>query len=1152
MKKNNPLGCFFNKKWRKILLKMKILSFLILVLSFSATAKSYSQHQRVSMEMEQATILEVLNEIKEQTGLRFVYYKDMFDESNKVDIEVENEEVKAVLDELLRERGLECEVEEEVITFREILKLMPVPVKQEKKTIKGKVTDEKGEPLPGVSVVIKETSTGVSTDLDGNYFIEIVGDNITIVFSFVGMVSQEVIYIGQQTQNITLKADIAGLEEVVVVGYGTQKKVNLTGAIDVATSETFENKPVTNTGQALQGVIPNLNIRIPNGDPTASIDFNIRGYESINGGSPLILVDGVPMNINRINPDDIESINVLKDAAAAAIYGARAGFGVVLVETKKGNKGKINVQLNSQVELSKPIFHFDPLDNSYDYVTWKNIASLRGEGSTLYSDEDVAAIKAYYENPESAKEYDVVNGELKFYGYTDYKDKVLKDFSPSYKNNLSISGSTEKANYYASFGYLNKKGLFKVGNDDFKRYNILMKMSFDVNDWITLDEKIAFNSEVSDKPHTYHHDVNLNTLARADPLIMIKFPKLEGYEQYEGMYIDGKSAIPYRDLGGRKKFTNSDVWLTSGITLQPISRLKIRGEFTYNVFNKKTDDVASKVQLIGTDVAISDPFTYGFSGNDYVYAADTRNQYYAFNTFAEYTYDSDSPHYFKGMVGFNQEWTRNEWFTAKAFSLITPSVPDLGATTGSQETNGGKSHMALRGVFYRFNYIYDDRYLVEFNGRYDGTSRFPKDDRFGFFPSVSVGWRISNERFMKSTRDYLDNLKIRASYGSLGNQQVLDRYGNQIYYPYISTMGIGLSNYLMNNSKNPMVRPSGLVSPTLTWEQVISKNIGLDVTLLDQRLNATFDIYTRETKDMLMGTKYPDVLGTSSPKVNAADLKTSGWELSISWHDKINTDLDYSVAFSLADSKAEITKYDNPTGALSEHYVGKEMGEIWGYETVGIFQTEEEVANAADQSRFGANWKPGDVHYRDLNGDGELSPGDNTLEDHGDLRVIGNTTPRYTFGLNLNVNYKNWSLAAFFQGVGKRDYWPGTDSNSWFWPFNANTSIEKWHITETWSEDNRDALFFAPSNRSDKNRQKQTRFLQDASYVRLKNLSISYSLPKQVIRRVGLDKVQLYLTGQNLFEISSIHKPLDPEYVFSSAVQYPLQRVYTLGARVSF
>lgn len=1012
--------------------------------------------------------------------------------------------------------------------------------------ISGTVSDSEGVTLPGVSVILKGTSQGTVTNIEGEFIMSAPEGSSVLIFSFVGMETQEVSITDETHILVTMEGASIGLEELVVIGYGTQKKVNLTGAIDVATSEVFENKPITSAGVGLQGVIPNLNIKVPSGDPTAKIEFNIRGFESINGGSPLVLIDGVPMDINRINPDDIKSVNVLKDAAAGAIYGARAAFGVILVETKTGSKGKIKVQFNSQVELGKPIFNLDPVDNSYDYVTWKNIASNRGEGTTTYNDDFVAAVKAFYENPESSPEWAVVDGELQYYGYTNYKDEVLTDFAPSYKNNLNISGSSEKASYYVSFGYLNKKGIFKVGNDDFKRYNILMKMTFDVKDWLSLDEKIAFNSEVSDKPHTYHHDVNLNTLARVDPLIMVKFPNLEGYEQYEGMYIEGKSSLPYFDLGGRNSFSNSDVWLTSGITLKPIKNLKIRGEFTYNIFNRKSDDIASKVQLIGKNLDIANPFTYGFSGNDYAYASDRRNQYYSLNTYAEYTYDTNSRHYIKGMVGFNQEWRRNEWFSAKAFSLITPTIPDIGATTGSQETNGGKSHMALRGVFYRLNYIYDDRYLIEVNGRYDGTSRFPKNDRFGFFPSVSAGWRISNENFMQGTKDYLDNLKLRTSYGILGNQQVSG------YYPYIPTMGIGLSSYLMSDSKIPRVRPAGLVSPTLTWEQVISKNVGLDITLFNQKFDASLDIYTRETKDMLMGTKYPSVLGTSAPKVNAANLKTKGWELSVSWRDKINDNLNYNIGISLADNQTELTKYDNPSGSLSEYYVGQKIGEIWGYETVGIFQTEQEVVNAADQSKFGANWKPGDIHYKDISGDGELGSGDNTVDDHGDKKIIGNSTPRYTYGINLNINYKNWSLSAFVQGVGKRDYWPGGGDNNWFWPFSSNTTIEKYHISESWSEDNRDALFYAPSNRSNKNKQVQSRFLQDASYARLKNLSLTYNLPKDLLNRAGLDKVQIYLTGQNLFEISSIHKPLDPESIFSSSVQYPLQRVYTLGTRISF
>ena len=538
----------------------------------------------------------------------------------------------------------------------------------------------------------------------------------------------------------------------------------------------------------------------------------------------------------------------------------------------------------------------------------------------------------------------------------------------------------------------------------------------------------------------------------------------------------------------------------------------------------------------------------GLSGDDYINNQTDYNQYSVFNTYAEYTLDKFSNHYVKLMAGYNQEWGRDSYIRSEAKSLITPIITDLNATSGAQQTFGGKSHVALQGLFYRLNYIFKDKYLLEANGRYDGTSRFPKDSRFGFFPSVSAGWRISQESFMKGTTKWLDNLKLRASYGTLGNQLL-----GSNYYPYISTMGTGSAAYIMSNSLIPYVSPAGLVSPTLTWESVVAKNLGLDFTILDQRLDVSADVYIRDTKNMLMNVQYPDILGTSAPKSNAADLRTKGWELSATWRDKINKNWNYGITLALSDNSTVITKYQNRNGSISDYYVGKKVGEIWGYQTVGIFQSDDKVAAAADQSQLGANWRAGDMQYADLNDDSKINPGKNTLDDHGDLRIIGNTTPRYSFGLNGDVSFKSFSLNVFFQGVLKRQYLP--DNGNWqaFYPYNDG-HVEKYFLKESWSPDNPNAYFAAPTLGFDtkKNIQPQSRYVQNAAYIRLKNITLSYMLPHRLTDKIKASGVQIYFAGMNLWEYSKMHKPLDPENVYTVTQEYYLQRIFTLGAKLNF
>ncbi|OFX99770.1 MAG: SusC/RagA family TonB-linked outer membrane protein [Bacteroidetes bacterium GWF2_42_66] len=1025
---------------------------------------------------------------------------------------------------------------------------------QQQKTITGKVADSSGAPLPGVTVVVKGTTNGTITDTDGKYSLPNVASDAVLVFSFVGMRSQEISVAGKTSVYVRMDEESIGIEEVVAVGYGTQKKANLTGAVSMATSERLENRPIVAAGQGLQGVIPNLNISIRNGDPTESADYNIRGFESINGGSPLILVDGVPMDLESINPNDIKSVSVLKDASAAAIYGARAAFGVVLVETKQGAKGKVNVTFSTEQSLAKPICLLDIITNPYDYVTLRNQASIRTSGQPAYDDDYAEGTRKWVENPTEENAWGVVNGVLRFYGNNNFRDRIITDFSPQEKYDMTVSGASDKASYFVSFGYLNKDGYLKMSdkNEKFKRYNVLMKADFKINNWLSLDEKIVFNAQMSDKPNADNYD--LNSIVRITPIQMIEFPDLDyylepgdhdKYAQYIGMYTDG-TILPYLN-SGRKTYTTNDTWLTQGITITPLKGLKFRGDFSYNTYHKDYQMVVSKVDVISSsDLTAKGMVTNGETSNDFIENQANYNQYYVFNTYGEYTFDKFSDHYLKAMVGFNQEWGRNTYINAKAQSLLTPSVTDLNATIGTQYTKGGKSHVAIRGVFYRLNYSYKDKYLLETNGRYDGTSRFPKDSRFGFFPSLSLGWRMSNEPFMEGTKNWLDNLKIRASYGELGNQLLSD------FYPYITTMGSGLSNYIMSAGQTPYVSASGLVSPSLTWEKVATQNIGLDVALFGQRLDISADAYIRDTKDMLMNVEYPDILGTDAPRENAADLQTKGWELSVTWHDKIGQDWQYRLNLALADNTSEITKYENPTGALSEYYVGQKIGDIWGYVTQGIFQTDEEVASAADQSQLGSGWLPGDIHYADLNDDEKITAGSNTLADPGDRKIIGNSTARYSFGINPELKYKNWSLNIFFQGLF-RDYLPGNGSWNTFYPFNIEAA-EKYFLTETWNEDNRDAYFAAPhlASHDKKNVQPQSRYVQNAAYIRLKNLTLNYNLPQMWINKVGLNKAQIYFSGMNLCEYTKMHKPLDPESTYTVAQEYFLQRIFTLGVKVTF
>ncbi len=1163
MKKNlSKCSLYKNKELRKILLVMKnsLLIFLIAIVQVSASVSIHGQN--LTLMAEGNTVREVFKQIENETNYRFFYNDEFRDLSKQLSFEMRDYEIDEVLDMMLANSD---------VTYRmlenDVIVITPKEITAQQGTITGTVTDQDGVTLPGVSVVVQGTSIGTVTDIDGNYTLYNVEDFHTLIFSYVGMLTRHIDVGDRTTINLAMETEAVGLDEVVVVGYGTQIRANLTGAVSSATAEKIENRPIASLGQGLQGVIPNLNVSMSDGDPMTRANFNIRGFESITGGSPLILVDGVPMSPHLINPNDVESVTVLKDAGAAAIYGARAAFGVVLIETKKGREG-LNVSFNSETGRAYPILSTDRVQDSYRLATALNEVSMEARGRPHFSPTVTEGYRRYSENPTLENEWGVMDGDLIFYGNTDFVGYMIADYSPQTNNDLAISGSTDRTTFYASFGHMNKKGYFRRNNLNYNRSNILMKADFDVIDWLNLDSRISYNVEKNDVPHQYSGDggpSGIRTISRMEPHRMLKFPDLphylepgdrEDFEQYIGMYFDNWSVV-YNDGGGRSLSDTYDAWLTQGATITPFEGLSIRSEFSYNIFNRHQEWQHTRVPFvqsttdIGSDGSRSSlrdiGIGYGHSANDYMQNRSTNNMYYVFNTYAQYTLDQFDDHHISVTGGFNQELGRNQWIQARANTLSVPTIRDLRATTGDQFTDGRKSHVALRGAFYRFNYRYQDKYLFESNGRYDLTSRFPQETRGGFFPSFSVGWRISSEGFMEATRGWLDNLMVRASYGSLGNQMVST-------YAYIPSMSMGQRAMVFDSGPIPYAGPAGLVSATLTWETVITRNLGLNMTLLDNRLEIMLDAYSRQTTDMLMRQSYPALLGTAAPESNAADLETRGWEANVIFRNRISQDWGYVINLSLADNQTEITRYENPTGNINDYYVGQKIGEIWGFETVGIFQTDEEVANAPSQAALGSGWRAGDIQYADLNNDGVINYGRNTLDDPGDRRIIGNSSPRYMFGINTDITFRNWTMNVFFQGLF-RDLYPPTGSYGDFWPWQADI-VENWWITESWSEDNPDAFWPAPRYHryegGGRNFITQTRFLYNAAYIRLKNLTINYNLPHSLIGRVGLSRASVYLSGMNLFEFTGLPDTIDPENIYTHHHEYFRQRIITTGVRVSF
>lgn len=1118
-----------NIHWTRLLLAALLLSIFQVV---------NAQQTRITLNVQQVTLKQVLKDIEQKTEYTFLYNDAEINVNRKVTVKVKNEPLSAVLSQILPDNPW-------VVKGKRIV-LMP---KQENKkengkkvTVSGTVTDEKGEALIGVNVTVPGTSTGMITDIDGKYAI-IAAPGQSIQFSYIGY-NTETVKIGTRPViNMVLQEDTEVLEEVIVVGYGTQKKVNLTGAVGMATAKDLQNKAITNALEGLQGLIPNLNITYSGGSPGSTPDVNIRGYESINGGSPLIIVDGLQSNeylLSRLSPEDIESISVLKDASAAAIYGARAAFGVILVTTKEGtrNAEKTNVSFSSNLMFANPC-HLPEMVNSYVHAKTMNEALRKAGKPIRFKEEHVEKMRLYAEDPLHNPVDEVTpNEDYYYFGTIDYQDEILKKTAMRWRNNLNISGGSKNIDYFLSGGYTSEEGFLKYSNQEMDIYNFRAKVNANINKWWKVGVLWDYMKDQESEPHNYIDW--WSELYKQRTYFPITNP-LNGYYT--------QTPIVYLKEGSRDKEEETTSFLSFNMQITPFKNWNIYAKYTHRESNGYERAVQKKLYM-------ADNYGYVFpkdaiwngkaAQTSYVREEDSFSKQITIDLYTDYEMTIGTDHHIKAMAGFNQMEYWNNWFSAKREDMISDEVPSLNLTNGEDYVDQSEYHWATRSGFYRLNYNYKNRYLFETSGRYDGTSRFPKNSRFGFFPSVSLGWRISEEAFMIHTRSWLDNLKLRLSYGSLGNQEVST-------YAYISSMSSDTVGYLLNGQRPIGIYPGKLVASDLTWETVQTYNAGLDVTLFKNRLNASFDLFRRETLNMLTsGDAMPGILGASAPSRNAADLATTGWELSLNWNDKAGG-VKYGIGLVLSDSNSKITKYDNPTGALSKHYVGKKIGDIWGYETEGFIDTEEKRDyindNKVQKYFYNGVWKMGDIQYRDLDGDGVIDKGNNTLSDHGDLKIIGNSQAHYKFGITLNAEWKGLRMDAFFQGVGKRDVMP---SGYMFWPLSYQWANIMPHQLDTWSEDNRDAYYPQLEAEASRNFQTQTKYLQNAAYIRLKNLSISYQLPQKLLKGTLVENVRFTLSGRNLWTLTDLIQPFDPELNNTDGLYHPLKREFALGVVVDF
>lgn len=1130
-------------------------------------ASTYAEQTTLTVRMNNRTVKDVFNYIEKNSEFIFVYHGSNINLNRKVNVDVNNQTVEAILKKMFEGTDIEYIINDRQIIVRknEINKkqVAVVAPQQEKKiTVTGNVKDATGEPLIGVNVLVKGTTIGGVTDVNGNYSLSDVAPNAVISISYIGYKTQDIPLNGKSTLNVTLSEDSETLDEVVVVGYGTQKKVNLSGAVSQVTSKTLENRPVASLGAGLQGAIPNLNITMASGRSTDAPSFNVRGMGSINGGSPLILVDNIPTTeteLSRLNPNDIESVSVLKDAASAAIYGARASYGVVLITTRTGKSEDIQVAVNAYYTGKNIGRKPDIVTNPYLVANYRDIMS--SPWYDLYTDEQLDYAQKVSQgsadpirlNPKDSRYYE-------YYGATDWFDEVYTNNSPSYTVNFSVSQKTKKLNYYISGEYYAQDGIMKYGNDKYDRYNLRSKVELKITDWLKLTNNTSFTNTKYDEPvwggWDYFHQVP-------------RTPTLSPTKNPDGTWTqDGASMLGRLQEGGRADTRNNIFNTSFGVNIDIIKDvLAVRGDANFVRSGEDYDKWDGPIDYY------NGPEEHNVVGPSvpYAYKWNRHIRYNVFNAVVDF-HKTFGDHYLQVLGGYNQESRySNEWW-AQRKELISTGSPEINLATGDMTMGNGTQAWALRGVFYRLNYIFKERYIIETNGRYDGTSRFPKNDRFGFFPSVSAAWVVSNEEFFKnfnsSINDTFSLFKLRASYGSLGNQ-IVDKDNA---YAHIATMGSGTSNWILGGKKPTYVSSPGLVSASLTWEKVHQYDFGFDLGMLNNRFNASFDVYNRQTKDMMTaGQPLPSVLGTSVPKENAADLSTKGWDLSIEWRDQFKLagkPFSYSARFILSDNQTEITKYNNPTMLLFDkdnnlqYYKGKKVGEIWGFKSDGLFKDAQDVANSPDHTAIASyiGTRPieaGDIKYKDLNGDKKITRGEKTLDNPGDMVVIGNTEDRFPFSVDLSADWNGFDFRIYLQGVAKKDYFP-TAGNLAFWGIYS----QPWaNLLESnmdhWTAENPNGYFPRPKAYvAESNWVELTcpndRYMQNAAYCRIKNLTVGYTLPAVLTRKIHLDRVRFYVTGENLAEFTALNKNLDPEGLKSDAKVYPFQRVYSVGVNLNF
>ena len=1048
------------------------------------------------------------------------------------------------------------------------------------KEISGKVLDESGLPIPGVSIYLKNNpTTGTTSDFEGDFQLNVPGNKPIVVFSYVGFQKKEIVVGDNDFLEVVLSNDVESLSEVVVVGYGVQKRANLTGAVSTLDTELLEARPITDIARGMQGSTPGLTITAPSGQigetPSIKLRGNVGTLGTKGGAEPLILVDNVEVpNLNMINPQDIESVSVLKDAASTSIYGARAAWGVILITTKKGKRDSApTVSYSNNFAFSTPTEtpEVAPAAEGAEMAlaaVRRRIPGLPSFGvvGMYFDDLAVEKMREWEElyggqnlGPEMVlgRDFEIRDGRLFFYRPWNRDKLFLKEWTPQQKHDLSVSGGSENTNYYLGLGYLGQEGVLKTNPDIFERYNVNLSLNTSVTDWFDARANILYSSSLTTKPFYFSSQTY-------DPWYYVsRWPATYPYGTYEGHPF--RNHISEVEQANMNEDTKDLARLNLGTTIRPFTDLSIDVDYTHDKINSHEHQVGGTLYAYnfwstGANLEYGPYSSSAYDRVQYNSSWSIRNTAKAFAT-----YNKDlGDHSFKVIAGGDLEQYEYWYHSSQKRKLMDPEMGEIDLATGDQYVNGARDKWSTLGAFGRLNYVFKDKVLLEFNGRYDGSSRLSSDDKWAFFPSLSAGYILTKEEYMEFSKSVLSFLKIRGSWGEIGNQNA----SLSNIYRIMSSYNSG---WVMNGQNVLTTGTPGALPAGLTWETVTTLDFGLDARFFNDRLGLNFDWYTRTVSDMhSAGVTLPSSFGTSSPIRNYGEMETKGWELAVDFRHTFKNDLNINASFTLSDFTERITKFANTTMGIDSNYEGKELGEIWGYETDRFFTEDDFNADGSlkdgipSQALYENSWfiyGPGDVKYKDLNGDGVIDYGSQTVDDHGDMKVIGNSTPRYQYGVRLGADWKGFDLSIFMQGVGKRDLWtngpvviPGYRYNEgWFA-----------HQLDYWTPENQNAFYPRPTDQSQSNQIRnfmpQTKYLLDMSYLRMKNITLGYNLPKSLTEELNINKFRVYFSGENLFEFDNLHVPIDPEVDYTTAGLndsntfgrvYPFSRTVSLGVQVS-